>query len=376
MKNRYVLTKSYLFALKLVVQDKALIMMLIVAPIMYGFYYPWPYSTQMVQNTKVGIINQDGSRLSREIIRLASAHSNLLLEHYTDTKEAHEAMLNEKIAGYMVIPKKLTHNMFLQQPNHIPITANGAYLLLGKSGITGLLNAVGTVSAGVEIKQLMAQGATFELAKNLREPVPLIIDNRYNPNEGYGNYIVPAVAWLILQQSLLIAAALFIGTLSEKKQVLTSPLGWVGRVAALSSINMIMVVFYTGWVFINQGYAHGGNPLGNLLLMFLFSPTVASLGCLLGLWFKVRERALQIITFSSLPLFFLSGYSWPLEALPEALKIIRWLTPSTATIQAGVGFNQMGVSIADNAPYLMALALLGIAAFSALLYFGSNKKPQ
>lgn len=376
MTKGWVFISSSLNAMKLILQDKAMVLMLIVAPIIYGFYYPWPYSTQLVQNTPIGIINQDGSSLSREIIRLASAHSNLVLRQYTDTKRAHSAMLNEDIAGYVVIPKKLTHNLMLQEPTHIPVFANGAYLLLGKSGLTGLLNAIGTVSAGVEIKQFMAQGATPELAKNLRDPVTLIIENLYNPNEGYGNYVVPAVVWLILQQSLLIAAALFVGTLTEQKQVLTSPLGWAGRVTALSSINMLMIFFYTGWVFMNQGYTHGGNPWGNLLLALLFSPTVASIGCLLGLWFKVRERSLQIITFSSLPLFFLSGYSWPTEALPEIFQLLRWLTPSTASIQAGIGFNQMGGSISDNAVYLIALALLGIAAFIVLIYVGKNKKPQ
>lgn len=373
MTGYFIFTRSYLSALRLIVQDKALLMMLIMAPIMYGFYYPWPYSTQLVQNTPIGVINQDGSRLSREIVRLASAHSNLLLSQYQDSQQAYHAMLNEDIAGYVVIPKGLTHDILLQEPTQLPIVANGGYLLLGKSGIVGLLNAIGTLSAGIEIKQLMAMGATPELAYAVRDPVPLVLENLYNPNEGYGNYVVPAVAWLILQQSLLIAAALFVGTLTEQKRMQTNALGWFGRVSALASINMLMALFYTGWVFMSQGYAHGGTPWGNLILIALFSPAVASLGCLFGLWFKVRERALQIITFSSLPLFFLSGYSWPLEELPSVFHLLRWLTPSTAAIQAGIGFNQMHTSILDNAHYLLALAALGLLAFSALLYFGKTK---
>ncbi|UJF24075.1 ABC transporter permease [Suttonella sp. R2A3] len=364
---------SFIHTLGLIARDKAMILMLILAPILYGFYYPWPYSTQLIYETQIGIVDQDKSTLSRQIQRFINASPYTELQPLNDQRSAYQALVRREIDGYVVIPSGLSRAITLGNPAALEVNVNSAYLLLGKSALTGILGATGTVSAGIELTRFAAQGLSTAQANVLRDPVPLIINPRYNPNEGYGNYVVPAVSWLILQQTLLIGAALFIGTLTEQRRVTATPSGWAGRIAALSIINMIMVVFYTGWIFMVQGYAHGGNPLGNLLLITLFSPTVASLGCLLGLWFKVRERALQILTFSSLPLFFLSGYSWPLEVMPDALLILRWLTPSTAAIQAGVHFNQMNAPISANLHYLFALAALGLAAYVLLIFTGRIK---
>jgi ABC-2 type transport system permease protein len=79
------------------------------------------------------------------------------------------------------------------------------------------------------------------------------------------------------------------------------------------------------------------------------------LGALLGLWFKQRERAMQVLLFTSLPMVFLSGFSWPFEALPEVLQVFRWLIPSTAGIQAALHLNQMGASLVDVGAELAAL---------------------
>lgn len=374
MKATLLFSNSVRETFRLIMRDKAMVMMLVIAPIIYGFYYPWPYSTQMVRNTTIGIVDQNGDSLSRKMTRLISAHSHLDVTHYLNTRDAKTAMLSHDIAAYIIIPKKMTQNVASQQATKIPVVVDGAYLLLGKSGISGVLQAIGTLSGQIEVSQLVAQGVTLDIAKTIINPTPLMIENIYNPNEGYGNYIVPAVVWLILQQSLLIAAALFIGTLSEKKHEFTTFSGWLGRVCALSSLNMLMSIFYTGFVFIYQDYGHGGNPLGNLLLIAIFSPTVATIGCILGLLFKVRERALQVITFSSMPLFFFSGYSWPLESLPEALQWARWLIPSSSAIQAGVGFNQMGVSISDNAHYLVGLLMLLVCSLLLLSYLGRSRQ--
>ena len=76
--------------------------------------------------------------------------------------------------------------------------------------------------------------------------------------------------------------------------------------------------------------------IGSLLFLLLVCPTVATLGCVLGLWFRQRERSMQLLIFSSLPMFFVSGYPWPAYQLPEFLQIIRWLIPTTPAISTSV----------------------------------------
>ena len=78
--------------------------------------------------------------------------------------------------------------------------------------------------------------------------------------------------------------------------------------------------------------------------------------------------------FGALPLFFLSGHPWPVSALPELLQVLRWLSPSTPAIEASIRLNQMGASLHDVAPQLLALLGLGGAGFALLAWMGRRGK--
>jgi ABC-2 type transport system permease protein len=72
---------------------------------------------------------------------------------------------------------------------------------------------------------------------------------------------------------------------------------------------------------------------------------------------------------------FVSGFSWPAEALPEPLQALRWLFPSTAGIQASLRLNQMGAPLADVAGHLLTLAALAASAGGLLLRVARPAKP-
>ena len=116
--------------------------------------------------------------------------------------------------------------------------------------------------------------------------------------------------------------------------------------------------------------------LGSLLFLALFCPTVATLGCVFGLWFRQRERSLQILIFSSLPLLFISGYPWPANQLPQTLQVLRWLVPTTPGINTSVQLNQMGASLAQVSTGFYALAGLLLFYFILLLVICRTQKKR
>ena len=115
-------------------------------------------------------------------------------------------------------------------------------------------------------------------------------------------------------------------------------------------------------------YPRGGNPLGALALLACYVPAIAALGALLGLWFGNRERALQVLLWTTLPIAFVAGFSWPVEALPQPLQWLRWLLPSTSGVQASLRLNQLGAPLQAALPYLCTLVALCAASTAALLW--------
>ena len=79
---------------------------------------------------------------------------------------------------------------------------------------------------------------------------------------------------------------------------------------------------------------------------------------------------MQILLFSSLPMFFLSGFTWPTEALPELLQYARWLLPSTPAIEASIRFNQIGSTVASAGHLLAMMMLMGVFNFALLCWLG------
>jgi ABC-2 type transport system permease protein len=362
------LVRSWWSTLQQVGRDQGVLLLLAVAPVIYGFFYPWPYMHQTVTRVPVAIVDLDHSSLSRQIIRFASASARLDVRWVTpDESQAQQALWNGEIEGYAVLPANLKRNVVRASPAVVTVESDGAYALLNKAVLLGFAEAIGTISAGIEIRKLQAGGMTTRQASDNRNPVALQSVPLFNPTEGYGSYVVPAVALLILQQTLLMGSAMLVGTWVEERRHRASAVQWMGRIGALATVGVLSGMFYFGWVFEWQDFPRGGNPWGALALLFVYMPCVATVGALLGIVLGDRERAMQILLMTSLPMAFVAGFSWPFEALPLPLQGLRWLIPSTSAIQASLRLNQMGASIADVGAPLLALCGITLSAATLLI---------
>lgn len=362
------LGQAWLATLRALSRDYGLLLILVAAPLVYAFFYPWPYSLETVRRVPVMVVDLDHSSLSRQITRWAGASPRLDLRGVSASEEqAQQALWRGDIEGYAILPPDLKRHVVRGTSAVIQVAGDGAYALLNKAVLYGFSEVVGAVSAGVEIKQLQAMGQSALQAGATRSPVNTQLVALFNPTEGYGSFVVPAVVLLIIQQTLLIGAAMFTGTLVELGQHRANMVNWAGRVLGLSTFGYLSGLFYFGWVFLIQDYPRAANLPGALVLLLLYVPAVCTLGALLGVWFGNRERAMQVLLFTSLPMAFLAGFSWPADALPWALQGFRWLLPSTAGIQASLRLNQMGAPLSDVSAQLACLAGLTVVAGAVLI---------
>lgn len=366
--------RLWLASLAGILRDKGAVLLLFGAPVLYGFFYPWFYSQEVVQRVPVAVVVQDNSSLARQMLRFAQASPRIDPQLVTaDEGEARAAMLRGEVMGYALLPRDLKRDVIRRANVVVPVYANGAYPLVSKQVQYGFAEAFGTVSAGVEIKRLQAGGQSAPQAAISRSPVNVQAVALFNPTEGYGSFVVAAVAVLILQQTLLMGSAMLVGTWREQSQHRVGSRQWLARMLALCMPGWLAGLLYFGWIFIWQDFPHGGNPLGALAMLACFVPAVVGCACLLGWWLAERERALQVVLFTSIPLAFLGGFTWPVEALPEPLQWLRWISPSTAGIQASLRFNQLGAPLAAGLPHLAWLACMGLSTWLAVLWLGRRR---
>ena len=370
------LWQAWLATLQTIARDKGVVLILGLAPLIYGFFYPWPYGTQVVIRVPVAVVDLDHSNLSRQITRYVQASPRVEVRLITgDEHAAQQALWAGEIEGFAVLPRDLKRSVLRGTPAVVTVQANGSYALLNKAVSYGFSEAIGTVSAGVEIAKLEAAGQGKLQAQASRSPISTQLVALFNPTEGYGSYVVPAVALLILQQTLLMGVGMLVGLWCETGQNRADAFTWLGRLLAFCTVGCANGLLYFGWIYWLQDFPRGGNPGGALVLLACYVPAICTLGALLGVWFGNRERALQVLLFTALPVIFVSGFSWPSESLPPLLQHLRWLFPSTPGIQASLKLNQMGAPLSDVAGLLGLLSLLALGCGGWLLRATRLRQP-
>jgi ABC-2 type transport system permease protein len=121
------------------------------------------------------------------------------------------------------------------------------------------------------------------------------------------------------------------------------------------------------------GFSATSTHLGDLLALLLpFILSISFLGQFVSTWFRHRETAVILFIATSLPLFFLVGVAWPVEAIPPLLHWVSFVIPSTSAIDALVRVNQMDASLADVATdwarlWILAALYLVLATGAAWL---------
>jgi ABC-2 type transport system permease protein len=82
-----------------------------------------------------------------------------------------------------------------------------------------------------------------------------------------------------------------------------------------------------------------------------------------GAWFKHPETPTLIFVGTSLPQFFLAGFSWPREAIPSFLTAY-YVFPADFAIDGIVRIDQLGASLWEVARDWRGLWILAVVYFT------------
>ena len=99
--------RLWLTSLAGILRDKGAVLLLFGAPVLYGFFYPWFYSQEVVQRVPVAVVVQDNSSLARQMLRFAQASPRIDPQLVTaDEGEARAAVLRGEVMGYALLPRE------------------------------------------------------------------------------------------------------------------------------------------------------------------------------------------------------------------------------------------------------------------------------
>jgi ABC-2 type transport system permease protein len=349
--------------------DKAVAIVVVVASLLYAVSYPIPYLRQLARDIPIVIVDEDGSAMSRLLGRMVDATEQVAVTRVVGSLAEAEALVRDgKMRGAVLIPAAFERNVQRGDRAVIGVYGDASYFMVYSQIANGVSQAVGTLSAGVELRRLQATGLNDAAARRARDPLPLAVRPLYNPSGGYGNTNVPVVLILVLQQTMLIGIATLAGTRRERGMAAASPGDaladhdlplLLGRASAYVGIYLVQAVASYTIAYGMYDLPHHPGTLPRLLVFLLpFLFAAAFLGLAISRLFLSRESALQALIFTSLPAIFISGFSFPAEAMPAWLRALAQLLPSTHGIAGALRVVQVGASLAEvRGPWLTLWAL-------------------
>ena len=186
---------------------------LFLAPLVYGLYYPQPYLNQILRKLPIAVVDNDLSDLSRRIVETLDASGALSVAVRARTLvEARAAIDRGEAFAAVEIPPGTERDVLKGVSAHVPIYADATYLFMFRSTASGVTTAIGALTSELVARGARSDGSLVKAKLASLSPADVLLQPIFNPVGGYASYIVPAAFVLILQQTLLIGAAMLTGT--------------------------------------------------------------------------------------------------------------------------------------------------------------------
>jgi ABC-2 type transport system permease protein len=355
-----------------ILNDRGVFGLIVLAPVIYGVLYPQPYLGQVLRRIPIAVVDQDHTEVSRDLVQALNADEAAEVAFSADTlAEAQAALARRQVFGILGIPEGTEREVLKGNKARLPAYVDSAYFLLYNRMLQGITEASEAVNVEIASRGARSDGGLAHAALTRNSPVELLTQPLYNPTGGYASYVVPAAFMLILQQTLLLGAATMGGVVfeqggSQERRRRLGARAILGQALAHLCLVLPGLALYLVILPRIYGFSTLGRLADLLAMAIPFVLSVSFLAQFVSLWFKRRETAVLLFIAASLPLFFTVGVSWPLEAIPDAIRNASRAFPSTSAIDGLIRVNQMGASLLDVSrdwTFLWALtAIYGILA--------------
>jgi len=199
------------------------------------------------------------------------------------------------------------------------------------------------------------------------DPFVLDVEVLFNPDKKETWFFLPGVVGVLIMQVSLILTATAVVREKENntlEQLIASPLSKTGFIAGkilpyviIAFIDFYLILLLGAWLFDLPFPATNQGPL--FLLALAYVAGLIALGVAISTISQTQQQAIFLSIFFLIPSILLSGFIFPVEAMPGYIQPVSWLLPFTYFVEIIRGLLLKGNSMSDLV--VDYLALLGFA---------------
>lgn len=354
-------------------RDPRTMVMIFIMPLMQLLLLGYATNTD-VRNVHTVVVDQDGSRASRDLLSAYRATGYFSLDQTAyDVSSATTLVEEGRARVAIIIPPGYADHLAAGRTAQVAVLIDGSDPSIASTALS-TATLVGQAHA-TQIQ--LATLASLGVARTSAPPVDVRTRVLYNPDMQSSYNMVPGLIAMILMMTTSVLTSAAIVKERERgtiEQLIVTPIrSWELMVAkiipyVIVSLANVVIILMLGTLWFHV-------PIrGSFLLLFaltgLFLVPNLAVGLLISTFAHTQQEAQFMVMPIMLPSMMLSGYIFPVVALPAALQFVSRLLPLTYFLIIARGIVIKGVGIAPILPQVLALCVFSVVllAIAALRF--------
>lgn len=350
-------------------RDPRTLVLVIVMPMLQLFLLGYAATTD-VKNISLAVWDQSQSQPSRALMDAFRAANYFSIDYPVGSDDEYKELIEQgKIRAALIIPPDYEVRL-LEGRAQVSLVLDGSDATVGGTA----LSTARLIGQSYATKVLTEQAALTGRPSSFNPPLDVRTQVWYNPDLIAAYFNVPGVIGMILYFITTLLTASSIVRERERgtiEQLIVTPIrSWelvVGKIlpySILALVDMVEVLLIGHWWFkvpikgdLGLIFALSGLFLISSLGIGLFASTVAN----------TQQEAFITVMVTMLPSIFLSGFFFPIEAMPKFLQYVSAIVPLRyylviirALLLKGVGLSALQNEVI--ALTIFAVVIMGIAA--------------
>ena len=350
-----------------IIRDPRTLALTFVYPIMMLLLLGYA-ATNDVRNIPLAVYDQDRSATSRELLDSYRAADYFTLAYEAGSTDEIKQLIDSGAArAAIIIPPDYSDKLLGDTPAQIGFIIDGSDPTLANTALTAA-----TLIGQSKGAQIIQQRISLTGRSGSSSVIEIRTQVWYNPEMVSAYFMIPGLIGMILQFLTTILTATSIVREKERgtiEQLIVTPLKpWelvVGKItpyiiiAFMDTIEILVAGMLLFHVPIN------GSVSLLLILCALFLVTTLGIGLLVSTAANTQQEAMLITMFTLMPSIFLSGFFFPLAAMPDILQWISHLVPLRYFLVITRGIVLKGVGMEAIYPEVIALSIFAVVVMSA-----------
>ncbi len=312
-----------------IVRDPRTLMLIIVMPIVQLFLLGYAATTD-VKNISLAVWDQSQTPQSRALLDAFRSADYFHISYAVGSQDEYRALIERgRVRAALIVPPDYATRL-AQGDAQVSIVLDGSDATVGGTA----LSAARLIGQAFATHVLSQQTALTGRSLSFTPPVEVRTQVWYNPDLISAYFNIPGVIGMILSFITALLTATAVVRERERgtiEQLIVTPIrpwelvtGKVLPYVILAFVDVLEVLIIGHWWF---GVPIRGDLALILILSGLFALSSLGIGLFASTIANTQQEAILTVMMTILPSIFLSGFFFPIDAMPKFLQVISYIIP-------------------------------------------------